>query len=112
MVATLSLLVFVPLVESHKARGRLIMSQTRSVGSVRNTFSALETDKDHSFLAREGSQQKPVVETTYKTWFSKMGDAFMIAVFGCLLIIFSIPVMWVNERQNARHESIIKLGKA
>mmetsp|Transcript_60491 Transcript_60491/g.107807 ORF Transcript_60491/g.107807 Transcript_60491/m.107807 type:complete len:517 (+) Transcript_60491:61-1611(+) len=53
-----------------------------------------------------------VTETEYQNWFSRMGDAFISVVVGILLIIFSIPCMWVNERRAARFESLIKVGES
>jgi len=52
-----------------------------------------------------------VEETSYENWFQRLGAAFTSVLVGILLIIFSIPCMWVNERRAARFESLIAVGE-
>jgi len=52
-----------------------------------------------------------VTETSYSNWFEQLGGAFISVLIGILLIVFSIPCMWVNERRAARFESLIAVGE-
>lgn len=63
-------------------------------------------ENDHFF------QPRPTAVTTKTSWFSRMKDSFAQALIGLLLIIFSIPVLWLNEKRNAMMESLISMGQA
>jgi len=51
------------------------------------------------------------VHVEHQSWFSRMADSLKGVVIGCILITFSIPILWVNERRNARLESLIDVGE-
>mmetsp|Transcript_27276 Transcript_27276/g.77766 ORF Transcript_27276/g.77766 Transcript_27276/m.77766 type:complete len:536 (-) Transcript_27276:67-1674(-) len=49
---------------------------------------------------------------THKSWFDRMKSAMLSIIIGTLLVWFSIPCIWMNERRNAIMESLIKNGRA
>jgi len=52
------------------------------------------------------------VSTTHENFFQRMGSALMGFVVGILLIVFSIPVLWLNEKRNAKQEALITQGES
>lgn len=52
----------------------------------------------------------PIEETTNESWFSRLGNSFITAFCGILLIPFALSLMWMNEQRNARHESLLQLA--
>eukprot|EP00929_Paragymnodinium_shiwhaense_P007352 TRINITY_DN111257_c0_g1_i1.p1 TRINITY_DN111257_c0_g1~~TRINITY_DN111257_c0_g1_i1.p1 ORF type:complete len:602 (+),score=113.40 TRINITY_DN111257_c0_g1_i1:103-1908(+) len=65
--------------------------------------------------ANSSSEQSPgggKTTTTSKNWFQRMGEAFGSVVMGIVLIIFSIPVLWVGEKRSAQMESVISLAES
>lgn len=70
--------------------------------------------KSSVFLSTAEVRQPPggsSTKTTHDSFGKKMGDAFTTLALGIVLMVFSFPVMWVNEKRSARLESIISLGK-
>lgn len=49
----------------------------------------------------------PAQTSTYTNWFSRMGNSILSFIFGIVIIVFSFPVLWMNERRNARLESLL-----
>lgn len=49
---------------------------------------------------------------SHQSWSDRMQSAMVGIVIGLLLIWFSIPCMWMNERRSAMMESLIKNGQA
>lgn len=49
--------------------------------------------------------------TTHQNWFERLKSSIASVVIGIVLCIFSIPIMWMNERRAARYESLIAVGK-
>ena len=62
-----------------------------------------------NFTAKESREDIPG-ETKHTSWFERMSDAFGSVIAGLIMIWFSLPIMWINERRNARMESLIKVG--
>lgn len=56
------------------------------------------------------SQQVPMTVES-QSFVSRMGNSFMNFVLGCILIIFSFPMLWFNESRNAKMESLIGRGE-
>lgn len=55
----------------------------------------------------------PLRETTsHQSWFSKMAFAIAAAAAGVFLIIFSITLLWENEHNAAKLESVISIGES
>lgn len=63
---------------------------------------------------RTGIIQEPdsYTNTEHESWFDRMGDAFSEFILGVVMITFSIPVLWFNEKRKARMDSIIALGES
>lgn len=58
------------------------------------------------------SEQAPTTTTENESWLSRMGDSIWEFFFGIVLILFSIPVMWFNERRTARMDALIVVGES
>lgn len=67
----------------------------------------------HVASATQLRQNQPVgtTETTHENWFQRMGNALIGAIVGVVMIIFSIPILWLNEKRNAKYESLIERGQ-
>merc|ERR1719321_2109014 len=49
---------------------------------------------------------------TSQSWFERMSESFQQCLAGIVLIIFSFPVLWINERRNAKMQSLLALGES
>jgi len=49
--------------------------------------------------------------TRHQSWFARMKNAFIEMGVGFVLIVFSLPVIWVNESRNAQLECVISCGE-
>jgi len=61
---------------------------------------------------RSESAQNPTSTSSHETFFDRMGNAFWGFLFGIVLILFSGPIMWINERRQARMESLLAVGES
>lgn len=57
--------------------------------------------------------QNPTVTqtTTHENFFQRMGNAFGAFIIGIILIIFSVPILFLNEKRNAKYETLISRGE-
>jgi hypothetical protein len=56
--------------------------------------------------------QAPTRTVTNESFGERMKNAFGEMLLGFVLVIFSIPVLWFNERRSAQMESVIAQGEA
>lgn len=52
------------------------------------------------------------VSTVHENFFERMGNAFKGFAAGLILMFFSIPVLWQNEKRNAKYEALISKGQS
>jgi len=43
---------------------------------------------------------------------ARLKESFVAVLIGCLLLVFSLPVLWFNESRNAKAESVISRGES
>lgn len=56
-------------------------------------------------------RQSPGTTTvTNENIFQRMGNAFGGVIVGIVMIIFSVPALWLNEKRNAKYETLISRG--
>jgi len=51
-----------------------------------------------------------VTETTTTSWFDDLANSFTGVLFGILMIVFGLPLLWFNERHSVETEKVIKEG--
>jgi len=51
-------------------------------------------------------KQSPTTSTSSKGFFERMSDSLTQVVVGWIIVIFSVPVIWFNERQDARMSAL------
>jgi len=56
--------------------------------------------------------KEPGEQITYQSWFSRLQDALWTFIAGVVLIIFAIPVLWVNEARCAKMGSLIAYAES
>lgn len=71
----------------------------------------IATSEGYSKKLQGGSVQQPA-GTRHETWLDRMGNALYGFIFGIFLILFSVPIMWMNERRQARMESLVAIGES
>lgn len=49
--------------------------------------------------------------THHENWFQRMGKALIGVFIGWILMYFSLPVLWLNEKRAAKHEALIDQGE-
>lgn len=52
-------------------------------------------------------QPSAPVAISSQTWLERLQESFVKLILGWIMLIFSIPILWFNERRNARMESLI-----
>jgi hypothetical protein len=50
--------------------------------------------------------------TSHESWFQRFGKSCIAFVIGWILMWFSVPVLWLNEKRSAKHEALIDQGEA
>lgn len=78
---------------------------------------ALSVDDDISHglemtsLMQGRETNPPTSEVTYKGFFDRLMDSVSSFIFGLVLIVFSVPILWVNESRTAKLESVIEIAE-
>jgi len=69
-----------------------------------------QTMQKHTMINSLAVKQAPtpgsVTKTTSTGFFQRMSDALATVVIGWVLIVFSVPVIWFNERRDARMSAL------
>jgi len=79
---------------------------------VAHQLHSLVASRSHSNHTLKQSPTDPLTTTTTEDWSDRMGNAFFDVIIGWVMILFSIPILWFNERRNARMESVIMWGES
>jgi len=74
--------------------------------------SLLATTGSYGGAGTQSARQPADTTHSHKNWFQRMGDAFWAMIIGIILVICSIPIMWMNERRSARYESLVNVGQS
>lgn len=56
-------------------------------------------------------QPSGIVTVTHESFFSRLSSSLGEIVLGFVLIAFSVPVIWLNEKRNAQYETLIGRGE-
>jgi len=81
-------------------------------GHASHRFHFLADSQAYSNHSLKQSPTDPLTTTTTENWLDRMGDAFFAVIIGWVMVLFSIPILWFNERRNARMESVIMWGES
>jgi len=63
------------------------------------------------FHRQQVLQPSGTTSTTHENFFTRMGHAFMGVLIGIIMIVFSVPVLWLNEKRSAKYEALISVGE-
>lgn len=75
---------------------------------LKRTATALKTQTERHKIS---SGQDPG-DSEHESFFDRMSDAITEFCVGIVLLMFSVPIMWFNERRQARMESLLSVGQS
>lgn len=73
-------------------------------------------DRQHEVANQELSAlvktvDPPAQTVTHESWLSRMEDSIYQFILGCVLLVFSVPVLWVSESRAAKMETLINYAQ-
>lgn len=65
----------------------------------------------NGLLGVHAQRRQTPTTVEHQSWFSRLQDSITQFVIGWILIIFSFPLLWVNESRNAKMETLLSRGQ-
>jgi len=114
ILAFLALLATQAIAKNTNNNGDLFLPKepsSKSSPSTSNTNPAQKISNSQPLTGGAGHNE-PYTETEYQSWGDRLANSWVTFLFGFVLIIFSIPFLWFNERRSVEVSRLINRGAA